>query len=244
MPRCTRMATNVRHTGVLNVGVLRFLTIACALAIPLAAQTQDEVFARMDKSAGQFKSVMADIKRAVHVAVINDDTVETGTIKVKRDKPHETRMTIEFTKPDPKTVWFDGAKGSVYYPKIKTVQEYDIGAKRSLVDQFLLLGFGASSAELKDAYTITWVGAENIEGQPTGHIELIPKSPDLLRQLKKAELWISPASGLPAQEKIFTSTTGDYTLVTYTNMKLNPPLSDSTLKPNYPKGVQIEHPRL
>jgi outer membrane lipoprotein-sorting protein len=239
MVHCTRMARVVHP-----ICMVRCAILACALAVPLAAQTLDDVFAKMDKTAAQFKSVTADIKRDVHVAVINDDTIETGTIKVKRDKPHETRMLIEFTKPDPKTVWFDGTTGSVYYPKIKTVQVYDIGTKRNLVDQFLLLGFGASGAELKDAYMITWVGAESIEGQPTGHIQLIPKSPDLLRQLKKAELWISAASGLPVQEKIFTSTNGDFTLVTYSNMNFNPSLSDNALKPSYPKGVEVQHPKL
>ena len=204
----------------------------------------DDIFARMDKTAGQFKSVASDIKRDVHVAVINEDTIETGTIKVKRDKPQQTRMLIEFTKPDPKTVWFDGSSASVYYPKIKTVQVYDVGSKRGLVDQFLLLGFGATSAELKDVYTVTWVGAESVESQPTGHIQLVPKSPDLLRQLKKAELWISPASGLPVQERIFTTANGDFTLVTYSNMKFNPALSDNALKASYPKDVEVQHPKL
>jgi outer membrane lipoprotein-sorting protein len=231
-------------SGVHPNGVLRFLTIVCALAIPLSAQSLDDIFARMDKTAAQFKAVTADIKRVVHTAVINDDIIETGTIKVKRDKPHETRMLIELTKPDPKIMWFGGTEASVYYPKIKTVQVYDIGAKRSLVDQFLLLGFGATSAELKETYNITWLGTETIDGQQTGHIQLVPKSPDLLRQLKKAELWISTATGLPVQEKIVTSASGDYMLVTYSNTKLNPSLSDSSLKANYPKGVQIEHPRL
>jgi outer membrane lipoprotein-sorting protein len=238
----------MRPVGVNPVSVVRYAIpyalALCFLALPVSAQSLDETLARMDKAASQFKTIEANIKRDIHTAVINDDSIETGIIKVKRDKPHETRMMIDFTKPDPKTVWFDGTKGSVYYPKIKTVQEYDIGAKRNVVDQFMLLGFGATSAELKDAYTITWLGAENIEGQQTGHIQLIPKQPDLLRQLKKAELWISISTGLPVQERLVTSTNGDFNLSTYSNMKVNQPLSDSSLKPNYPKGVQIQHPQL
>ena len=66
----------------------------------------------------------------------------------------------------------------------------------------------------------------------------------MLKNLKKAELWIGETSGLPAQEKLFTSAGGDYQLVTYSNLKLNPPLPESALKLNYPKGVTVEHPRL
>jgi outer membrane lipoprotein-sorting protein len=227
------------------------LSMAFALGVlmqlpsaPLAAQSLNDVYTRMDKTAQQFKSIAADIRRDIHTAVINDDTIESGTIKVKREKARETRMLIDFTGADAKTISLDGSMVSIYYSKIKTVQIYDVGAKRSLVDQFLLLGFGASSTELAEAYEVSWAGAEKIGGQQTGHIELIPKSKDVLQRLKKAELWISESSGLPAQQRFVTSASGDFTLVTYTNMKFNPSLPDNSLKLSYPKGVQVQHPQL
>jgi outer membrane lipoprotein-sorting protein len=198
----------------------------------------------MDKTAQQFKSVTADLNRTVHTAVINDDALDTGTIKVKREKSRETRYLMDLTKPDPKTVVYDGATARVYYPRIKTVQVYDVGGRRASVDQFLLLGFGSTSAELKSAYDVSWVGAEKIDGQQTSHIQLIPKSKDVLQRIKKAELWMSDATGLPVRERFTTSSTGDFMLFNYTNVKFNPPLSDNSLKLNLPKGVQIQHPQL
>ena len=116
---------------------------------------------------------------------------------------------------------FDSATVSIYYPKIKTVQVYQVGDKRALVDQFLLLGFGATSMELKTAYDVSWVSAEKIEGQPTSHIQLIPKSKDVQQRLKKAELWIADTTGLPAQQR-FTLHPRRATscLSTYTNVKI------------------------
>jgi outer membrane lipoprotein-sorting protein len=223
--------------------MFRFLTTTLALAAPLAAQTPGDTFARMDKTALQLKSVVAGIKRDVHTAVINDDEIDNGTIKLKREKSHDTRMLIDFTGQDAKTVSLGNSTVSVYYPKIKTVQVYDVGAKKQAVEQFLLLGFGASSDELKQAYDVTWAGRENVGGQQTGYLKLIPKSKDISRQVVGAELWISEMNGLPVQQKIvFTS--GDYWLVTYSGIKYNSPLSDDDLKLKTPKGVQIEHPRL
>jgi outer membrane lipoprotein-sorting protein len=170
--------------------------------------------------------------------------MDMGTIKARRDKSHDTRMLIEFTGADPKSVSLDGASVSVYLPKSKTVQVYDVGARRGLVDQFLLLGFGASSAELTEKYEVTLIGAEKIGNENTWHLQLVPKSADALQRLKKAELWIGESNGLPAQQRFVTSSTGDFTLVTYSNMKLNQPLADGALKLNYPKGVTVEHPRL
>jgi outer membrane lipoprotein-sorting protein len=210
---------------------------------PLGAQSLNDTFMRMDKTAKELKSVTADIRRDVHTAVINDDEIDSGTFKLKREKAHQPHMLIDFTGPDAKTVALDDTTVSVYYPKLKTVQIYDIGAKRQAVEQFLLLGFGASSDELKQYYDVTWIARENVGAQPTGHLKLIPKSKDVSRQVTSAELWVSEMNGLPLQQKIVFAS-GDYWLVTYTNLKFNPPLAEDALKLKPPKGVQIEHPRL
>jgi outer membrane lipoprotein-sorting protein len=213
-------------------------------ALPLAAQSLDDAYARIDQAAAQFKSVTADIKRNVHTAVINDDERDQGNIKVLREKGRDTKMLIQFTGADAKAVAIDGSQISLYTPKEKLVQVYDIGAKKDVVDQFLLLGFGASSKELKDNYNITLAGMETINGENTWHLQLIPKSAEALKNLKKAELWISQQTGLPIQQKFTTSSGGDYHLVTYSNMKQNVPLSDNVMKLNLPHGVKTEHPKL
>jgi outer membrane lipoprotein-sorting protein len=218
------------------------LVLLLATALPVSAQSLGEIFARLDKASQQFKSLEAGINRNVHTAVINDDARDSGTIRVKREKS-QTRMLIDFTMPDPKTVAIDSMAVSIYYPKIKTVQVYDLGNRKNLVDQFLLLGFGATSAELQAAYDVSLVGAEKIGGQQTGHIRLVPKSKDVEQRLQQAELWIAESNGLPAQQKFVTSSTGDFTLVTYSNVKSNPSLSDNSLKLSYPKGVKVEHPQ-
>jgi len=44
-----------------------------------------------------------------------------------------------------------------------------LGKKKSLVDQFLLLGFGTPGSDLKKSYSITLQGEETL-GQPEGRI--------------------------------------------------------------------------
>lgn len=222
----------------------RYAPAVAFAVLPMVAQPAplDDAFAAMNRTAQQFKGVTADIQRDVYTAVIDDHAKDQGIIRVKRDKSHDTRMLIEFTSPAPKYVALDGETASVYTPKTKTVQEVDI--KKGLVDQFLLLGFGATSADLKEHYDVELLGTETIGGQAAWHLQLIPKSPDVLKNLKKAELWIGQTSGLPVQEKLYTSTSGDYELVTYSNMRLNPQLPDGDLKLKLPKGVTVEHPRL
>jgi outer membrane lipoprotein-sorting protein len=219
-------------------------TLALAIAVlPMAARGAglDDAFAAMDKTAQQFKSVTADIKRDVYTAVIDDHEKDMGVMKAKREKSRDTRMLIEFTSPSDKFIALDGTEASVYAPRTKTVQVYDV--KRGLVDQFLLLGFGAPSADVREHYDVSFIATEKVGSDTTWHLQLIPKSPEALKILKKAELWIGHSGGLPVQEKLFTSTTGDYELVNYSNVKLNVPLSDKDVKLNVPKGVTTEHPK-
>ncbi len=219
-------------------------TLALALAVlPMAARGAglDDAFAAMDKTAQQFKSVTADIKRDVYTAVIDDHEKDTGVVKAKREKSRDTRMLIEFTSPVQKFLAVDGTEASVYTPTTKTVQVYDV--KQGLVDQFLLLGFGASSAEVREHYNVSFIATEKVGSDTTWHLQLVPKSAEALKILKKAELWISQSTALPVQEKLLTSTTGDYQLVNYSSVKLNAPLSDKDVKLNPPKGVTTEHPK-
>jgi len=202
----------------------------------------EATLAKIDEAAPGFRSLAADVHKISHTAVINEDTVDEGSILVKRPRPRDMRMLVDIKKPDPKIVAVAGRKVEIYYPKMNTVQEYDAGKQRALLDQFFLLGFGSSVADLKSGYDIRLAGNETVAGQKTTRLELIPKSKDVLTHLKKVELWISDATGLAVQQK-FHLPGGDYTLATYTKMKLNPNLPDSALKLNLPKGVKRETPQ-
>src|SRR2546423_3090648 len=210
----------VSTTGRPGVRTLRItLMFAAAAAVLPADDTLQTVLARMDRAGAAFRSMTADMKRVSHTAVINEDNAENGVMRLKRTPPREVRMRVDFAQPNPKTAILDGKTFSIYLPKIQTVQQYDVGKNRAILDQFLLLGFGASSKDLANAYEISLVGPETIGGQATAHLSLIPKSKEALRHLKQVDLWISEVSGYPAQQKLFFPG-GDYMLVTYSGLKV------------------------
>jgi outer membrane lipoprotein-sorting protein len=214
-----------------------------ALAVQAtAAESLETVLAAMDRSAAEFRSMSAGMKRISHPAVINEDNIDSGTIVLKRNKPREMRMLVNLTEPDPKTVALAGKKLEIYYPKMQTIQEYDLGKHRAMLDQFFLVGFGTSGKELAGSYTMKLLGTDTIAGQKTARLELIPKSQEVLQHLKKLELWVSESTGYPIQQKFFLPA-NDYMLVTYSNMKANPEMPDSALKLQVPKGVKREYPQ-
>lgn len=201
------------------------------------------VFNHMDQASAKFKGLKADTKKLTHTAVINDDSVDSGTIVVKVPKPHDLRMLIDFKQPDRKTVAIAGTKVEIYFPKTNTVQEYDLGkSHKGQVEQFLRLGFGSNSKDLLEAYTVKLGGPETVAGEPATRIELVPKSKDLAASFPKFELWISEKTGISVQQKMYQPG-GDYSMAIYTNMQVNANIPDSAVSLNLPKGVNREYPQ-
>jgi len=214
-----------------------------ASARPKPAGDQDAVLDRVDRAGAAFRGMSAKLRRISHTAVINEDNVDSGTILLKRAHPRDVRMLIDLTEPDPKTVAFQGHKLEIYYPKAATVQEIDVSNSkdRELMEQFFLLGFGTSRADLQAAYNLRLVGPDTVGGQKTERLELIPKSKEVLQHLLKFEMWVAE-NGYPIQQKFYL-TGGDYQLATYSDMKINPDLPDSALKLKTPKNVKREYPQ-
>src|SRR4051795_10214771 len=113
-----------------------------------SAETVQAALSRMDAAAAKFHSMSADVKMTTHTAILNDDTTESGTVRMRRGKD-ETEALIDFTgSKDRRTIAFVEKAIQIYYPNLKLVQVYKLGRKSKLVDQYLLLGFGTSGKDL------------------------------------------------------------------------------------------------
>jgi outer membrane lipoprotein-sorting protein len=209
-------------------------SLAALLGSQLLALAADNslaaVFSRMDQASAKFKGLKADMRKLAHTEVINEDSVDVGTIVVRVPKPHDLRMLVDFQQPDQKKIMIAGTKVDIYYPKTEIVQEIDLGKNhRSQVEDFLLLGFGSNSKDLLDHYSVKLVGPETVAGESTSRLELIPKSKEVLVQFPKFELWISDQTGISVQQKVYQPG-GDYSLATYTKMEVNPNIPEAAVK--------------
>ncbi len=231
----------------MNVPVCAYARFCVALLVTtcpgVCADKLEDVLAKLDRSAANFKGMTADLKETAHTAVINEDQVESGVIRMKRSRPGDTRMLVDFTEPDPKKVELQGQTLQIYFPKSNTVQILELGKSSDLIEQFLLLGFGTTRRDLMAANSITFGGTESINGQPAIRLDLVPKSKDVLQRVRKIELWLSPDTGYPLQHKIYQPG-GDYQLFSFEHLAMNPAdLSDASLKLKLAKNVKVERPQ-
>jgi len=93
----------------------------------------------------------------------------------------------------------------------------------------MALGFGPGGNELASRYDIQNLGSDSLEAQSATHLVLVSKSPDVVKYVKKVEVWISAASGYPVQQKVDLGG-GDYRLVAYSRLKINPNVPRSALE--------------
>jgi len=170
-----------------------------------AKWTTEGVLEMMDKSAKDFRTLTADIENVKYTAVVKDTSTETGQIYVR----HDQKMRIEFTKPEARTILRTGDSLFLYNPKLNRVEEYDLGKNRAMVDQYIRLGFGTKSDDLRKSYEVAVTGEEELDHRKTIVLELTPKADQIRSQITRIQMWIDEASWLPIQQKIFESGSGD-----------------------------------
>jgi outer membrane lipoprotein-sorting protein len=234
-----RVTGNIRSIAMLfcaPILVFSFFTSSFASA---PQQTLENVLKQLDVQAAGFKSLTADLDRTKVTVVVNDKSTQSGQISVRSDG----KMRIELTQPDAETILRDGDNFYIYNPKIHRVEEYNLGNKKSVVDQFLLLGFGTSGSSLKESYTISLQGEEALDSHKVVRLDLLPKTDEVRKQLSKIQLWLDESTWLPVQQQFFETGSGDYFIIKYRNVNRNARIPDSQFKPHWPRGTTRIQPQ-
>jgi outer membrane lipoprotein-sorting protein len=228
---------------------MAMLVAAAVLVLPLAgllaqggAQstwTLADILRQVDRGAREFQSLTADVERTKVTVVVNDHSTESGQIRVRRD----AKMRIDLTTPDARTILRTGDRLYLYNPRIRRVEEYDLGQHRALLDQFVLLGFGTSANSLRNSYLITVEAEETLGSQKVVRLQLIPKDDEVRQEISRIDLWLDQATWVPAQQKFYETGSGDYFIIRYTNVTRNVPIADSRFRPNWPSVVTRVKPQ-
>ncbi|MFQ5927878.1 MAG: outer membrane lipoprotein carrier protein LolA [Terriglobia bacterium] len=219
--------------------------LLCLLAFgtaPAAAQTArrwegETVVKRLNEAAKHFRTVTAKLEYIKVTVVVNDKSIQEGEIYYHKNGT----VLIDIRRPQAKKILFRHNKVEFFYPKMNQIQEYNLAKHRSLIEQFLRLGFGTSGDDLKKSYLLTVLGESKLGNRSVLHLELTPKDERVRNQIHKIHLWLDLASWAPVQQKFF-EVGGDYMTTRYTDIKVNGPIPRSKLRLNAPKNVSRVKP--
>jgi outer membrane lipoprotein-sorting protein len=221
-----------------------FLLLCSAFAF--ADAQLDAVYQRMDRAAASFKGLTASLTKIDHSDLVDVNDKSEGTIAVRKSGPHNLQVLEKIEtqdgKPDEEDTEFSGNRVVVYRPKDpKPSTEYDVGKKYRGLEEAAFGLFGGSSKDLQQNYKVAYGGPEQVNGQPTVRLVLSPTDPQMAQNFPKVEVWISDATGIAVQQKLYERGEKDYHLLTYSDMKLGP-VADAQVKLNLPKNANKERP--
>jgi outer membrane lipoprotein-sorting protein len=194
-----------------------------------------QILSDMNEASKRLKTLSANLEYTKVTVLVDDKSTQSGQLFFRKGKTTEIR--IDFQNPERKTLLLKKNKGEIYLPNINQIQEYDLGQKSGLVQQFLLLGFGSDTGDLKKAYNVKYLQEEDLGRDTTVVLELVPRKGNIAAQIAKIQIWVSEDSWLPAQQKFFESG-GDYTTARYSGVIVNRPLPASAFELDAAPGAK------
>ena len=172
------------------------------------------VMARLDKNAPDFKSAKADFVWVEYSKTANKVTsTQHGKLSLRRSGK-EMDVALQLTSN------IIGAHDSQTQETTREVSDNGSG-----FESFLSLGFGAGSQDLLNSFDVTMTGWDTVDNVKTARLELVGKKDQPKQLFSKAVLWVDPAKAIPLKQQRWQPS-GDYQLVSYTNIKLNAPLDE------------------
>jgi outer membrane lipoprotein-sorting protein len=203
-----------------------FLSSAVLLALmPASLHAQpkpghlDEVIRQMDAASHNFQSAQADFRWDLYERVVKETTTQTGTIYFKKQGA-STVMGAKMTTPSVKIIEFRNGIIRIFEPGANHLTIVDATKNKAQFESFLTVGFGGSGEDLQNAWNISDLGDETIDGVQTAKLDLVPKDPAVLKNCTHMTIWVDPVRDIQLKQSLYMPD-GDYRTAVYTNIKYN-----------------------
>ena len=218
------------------------LTLGLACWFPAsglaAGVNQEEVLRQMEAAGRQVTNFSAAITQKKWTAVLKEfDRGESGMLWYLRSKEGQSSLRRDIVAPETSILVISNGEALFYEPRIKQARKYQLGNQKDKAE-FLVLGFGTTTRSLSDTYNILLLGEEKIDGRKAYMLELRPKSEKAAAYFPQIVIWVAEQIWLPVQQKL-VEPNGDYLLIKFSELKLNPGISKGKFKLSLPPGVAV-----
>lgn len=186
------------------------------------------------RSLRSMRTPMVQVRRNPQIGSIETDY---GTLIYKPGSKGKSKMRIDYTRPDQKSVSVVGENLVFYQPRINQALKTTLSkaAKGKTSSYSALVGLDSSLESLTRDYNVEYIKDELVNGEQATRLQLIPKASG---PFSRIELWVSNEFWLPVQYQMFERN-GDSTLVKFTKMEINPNLADSAFNVSIPSGTKV-----
>lgn len=207
----------------------RRLAVTLLLASPLALPAQvkpgelDQAIRQMDASSTRFKSAEADFQWDFYERVVKETTTQHGNIYFKKNGS-KIEMGAKILPPAAKYFSYKDGKLALFDPGTKDLKVYATGQNKARDESFLTIGYGGSGADLVKAWTVTYLGIEQISdgssNVATTKLDLVSKDPDARNMFSHVVIWVDLNRDISLKQQFFTPA-GDYKTAIFSNIRYN-----------------------
>lgn len=212
-----------------------------AQAPAAAPTTLGQVLAALDQAAPGIRSVSAAAQVDDYTALVQDTATSQGKLYFQHDG-QGPMYVLDLTTPQAaaRKLVYRKQTAYVYTPSAKQVMVYGLAEQQPMVNQFLLLGMGASGAELEKSFQVELQAPATLDGHAAVHLRLTPRDAKLSGKLTHLDLWYDPHTWIAVEQQMWQPG-GDYHRLTLTQVKLNARLSGKLFSTDFP-GATVIHP--
>jgi outer membrane lipoprotein-sorting protein len=213
--------------------LLILLTGFVAVTANAAPLTQDEIndlVQRLEAVYQNRTSLEAHFREERHMSILREPIVSQG--KIWFTPPDKIRR--EITGSSPSTTVIDGRKMTIYYPNLKTAEQYDLERRPIIRESLQALTAGLNFQRVADYYNI-----EGSKEDKTYTVTLTPKTSAIRRLIKS--LTLTMENDLTPVKVDFLSPRGERVLIDYSNVK-RAPVPDSEYDFTPPAGTKVTNP--
>jgi outer membrane lipoprotein-sorting protein len=204
-----------------------FVLAAAALLAAQAAAADDlkSVLAKLDAAAEGFHTTSAHVEfDTIQTEPIPDKDVLTGSAYYERNGNRfqmAAHLTEHNKRPTAKTYILSG--GTLRVSDTGKESDAKTYTQAGKYESYLMLGFGASGAQLEEKWTTRYLGTETIDGVKTDELELVAKDPNVRKTISKVTIWLDTARAVSLKQ-VFDEGEGQSYVCYYSQIKVNQPL--------------------
>src|ERR1700722_8606426 len=139
--------------------VLAFFSFCAEPALAAQAETKEQVLARLDSAAANFRSTSADVEfDTIETDPVPDTDIQKGVVYYDR-KNDAVRMGVHLSehdgRPTAKAYTFIGGTFELFEPGVNQVTKY---AQAGKWESYVILGMGASGKDLAAKWEMQYLG--------------------------------------------------------------------------------------
>jgi len=212
------------------LGFAMIVLMVGLLAVQTAAQGEldrDFIVRQLARTQREIEDFTADIVQEKRISFLRKEIVSRGVMEFKRPD----KVLIELFDPDPSLMVVDGNSLWLYFKRERIAQRYRV-ANNPMLKRYLMI--------LDNPFKVGWEKLTSVRREgDSAVLEFIPEQGEAI--FSKIVLWVSTGDWL-IRKLALHEKSGDLTILSYENIRVNTGIPDSHFKLELPADVEILQP--